>query len=259
MNIVIVEDEILAAERLRNLVLAYDPGNQVLALLDSVEDTVEWLSSHSAPDLLLLDIQLADGLSFSILERVPVRCPVIFTTAYDHYALQAFELYSVAYLLKPITPIALAKALNKLHDLRQMLHQPLSGTISPEVLSSLQHLIQEKNSGYKSKFLVKAGARLQTVPVEKIAYFYSADSYTYLQTTYSSQYILNYTLDELEELIAPSKFFRVSRKFLVSFPAVQDIHSYFKGRLQLQLQPDPGSMPIVSTERVAAFKEWLEH
>lgn len=252
MRIVIFEDEKLASERLIQLIKDIRSDATVLTTLKSVEAAVLWLNANPHPDLVISDIQLLDGLSFEIFEQVNIKCPVIFTTAYDEYALKAFDVNSIHYLLKPIQKEKLALALNKYQEINQS-----QSSDSALDLGQLQLLLQSEKS-YKSRFLVKIGPKIKAIPVEKIAYFYSQDKLTYLVSYDGEKLPLDQTLEELESLLDPKAFFRVNRKFIVHFDAVQQIHSYFKGRVKLTLSPSIEEDIVISSEKTPLFKKWLD-
>lgn len=252
MRVLLVEDEPLAMERLEGLLRSYDPGLDVVAGLDSVGETVAWLRSHRPPDLAFFDIHLADGLCFEIFDQCEVPCPVIFTTAYDAYALQAFQVYSLDYLLKPVDLDDLRRAFSKLDRLRSMgwTNQ------SPVAFEQARFMMSQR---YKSRFLVKSGDRLLTLPTEEIACFFSRHKNTWLVDILGKKYVVNYPLDQLESLLDPRYFFRISRQYIVAVHAIREMVDYTGNRLKLTLvqQPEAGHI-VVSRERVPAFRDWLD-
>lgn len=250
MRVVIFEDEKLASERLIQVLQKIKPEAEVLTSMKSVESAVLWLQSNQHPDLIISDIQLLDGVSFEIFEQVKITCPVIFTTAYDEYAIKAFEVNSIDYLLKPIQQDKLAGALEKYEATNQK-NESFD-------LSKIQELIKGEQT-YKSRFLVKFGQRIKAVPVEKIAYFFSRDKLSYLVTFDGKKLPVDQTLEELDGLLNPKNYFRVNRKFIVHFDAVSDIHPYFKGRVKLELEPVIDEDIVVSSERTPVFKKWLDN
>lgn len=250
MRVVIFEDEKLASERLIQVLKNIKPEAEVLTSVKSVEAAVLWLQSNPHPDLIISDIQLLDGVSFEIFDQVKITCPVIFTTAYDEYAIKAFEVNSIDYLLKPIQQDKLAAAIDKF-DARAQKTEAFD-------ISKIQELIKGEPE-YKSRFLVKFGQRIKAVPVEKIAYFYSRDKLTYLVTFEGQKLPLDQTLEELDGLLNPKNYFRVNRKFIVHFDAVSDIHPYFKGRVKLDLEPTIDEDIVVSSEKTPVFKKWLDN
>ena len=251
MKVLIVEDESMAAKRLTNLLLKLEPDIEILDQLDSVKTAVKWLSNNQA-DLLFFDIQLADGLSFEILNQVNIQTPIIFTTAFDEYAIKAFKVNSIDYLLKPIDPVELKHALEKFH---QNFKQP--ETQQPN-MAMLEQAMKMLTKQYKERFVVKIGEHIHTIPVSDTAYFFSQDKATFLVTEEKKRYIIDYTLEEVEGLIDPQDFFRINRKYLVSMRAVKDIVSYPNSRLRIILHQSDEMDAIVSRERVQDFKKWLD-
>ena len=255
MRILIVEDEPLAAERLEQLILEYESHMKIVAKKDAVSSTIQWLKENEKPDLAFFDIQLADGLSFMIFEQMKVDFPVIFTTAFDEYAIQAFKVNSVDYLLKPIEFESLANAIDKFVKI----HQPFSQQSQKIDFGTIQQLIssvhQQKN--YKARFVVKKGEHLYSIAVEDIAFFYSEDKYTFFKTTASDRFMIDHTLGELELMLDPEKFFRLNRQYLISHQAIKDIISHSHSRLKVQLSQADDDHIIVSKQKVAEFKKWL--
>lgn len=247
----IIEDELPAARQLEKLLNQSSCDCQILGVLDSVEESVQWLRDHSAPHLIFMDIQLADGLSFQIFEQVDVEVPVIFTTAFDQYAIRAFQVNSVDYLLKPIQPDALDQALRKF--------QKYSGTRSNVDAQWMREMVLElQQKRFKERFLVKSGKSLSHLSVSEITAFFAEDGLVFLFDRRGKKYPVDYTLDQLDQSLDPHVFFRVSRKFIVSIDSIQRVHPYFNHRLALELQPAPNVEVIVSRERVAEFKKWMD-
>lgn len=258
MNVLIIEDEPLAAERLTELLHQYDNRIRVMERLDSVEDSVQWLRANPAPDLILLDIHLSDGLSFSIFSHVNVRCPIIFTTAYDQYAIQAFRVNSVDYLLKPVSYDNLVQALQKWQTL-SVEYPPSSAPAElPVDWQKLAELVQQARPSYKTRFLIRFGDHIQYKNTSDIAYFYAEGKTVYLVAAENRRFIVDYTLEELEELLDPQKFFRLNRKIITQIHSVRDVKAYLGGRLKVLLLPAIEVEAIVSRERVADFKAWLD-
>jgi DNA-binding LytR/AlgR family response regulator len=250
MNFVIIEDEELAAKRLEGMIHAFDPGSKVLARLESVEEAVEWFSNNPEPDLIFLDIHLEDGLSFSIFERVTVKAPIIFTTAFDEYAIKAFRLRSIDYLLKPITQSDLNAAILKYRDWN------LTGAPVIDV-DALYEILSRKNRSYKNRFSFQVGQKIKMIPVEEIAYFYSSESITMMVCRDRSEYAVDYSLDQLSAELDPAVFYRISRQFLVSLSAIAHVHVYPKSRLRLELNPAADQEVFVSIDKAVRFREWL--
>lgn len=252
MNVLIVEDEPQAAQRLEKLMKELEPDAAVVDKIDTVKRAVQWLQQHEAPDLILMDIQLADGISFMIFEQHTITSPVIFTTAYDAYALKAFKVNSIDYILKPVDKDELRAALTKLKALVRS--QPDTKIL----LENIGQTIRELTKRFKSRFVIKVGEHLKTVEVDNILFFYSQDKTTFCMTTDNRNLILDYTLEQLEEMIDPSKFFRINRKYYVAANAIQDIISYTNSRLKLVLKYSQDNEIIVARERVQEFKDWLD-
>jgi two-component system, LytTR family, response regulator LytT len=253
MNVLIIEDELPASEMLAEMLTEYDPAIKVLACLESVKSAVNWLSTHSFPDLIFCDIHLADGNSFEIFDQIAVKSPLIFTTAYNQYAIQAFRVNSIDYLLKPFDRQSLANALQKFSEVRR-------GNMAPD-LSELQQMmehLQVKPAGYKSRFLVKSGQTMKYVPTEEVAYFYAEEKVVFLVTTANQKFIIDYTLDGLKPMLDAEKFFRINRQFLVNIQAIQTVKPYFKGRLVVYVTPPSPVDVVVSSEKASSFRSWLE-
>ncbi len=253
MKILIIEDEAPAARRLAALVRDAQPGAEILEIIDSVESSVKWLAAHRPPDLIFMDIQLADGLSFDIFARVEVKAPVIFTTAYDEYALKAFKVNSVDYLLKPVDPEELTNSLRKLQTLRDQFTPPLDTA----VLRSLVQSLRPDQPQFKTRFLVRFADKLVFIQADDVAYFIAEDKYVFVITRDNKKYPLDHTLDELDTMLDPSVFFRLNRKFISHLKSIQSIHTYFNGKLKLHLVPAEPEEVTVSRERAALFKKWL--
>ncbi|MEO1049225.1 MAG: LytTR family DNA-binding domain-containing protein [Bacteroidota bacterium] len=251
MEVIIVEDERLTAERLRDLIHKCDNSIKVHDILPSVDRTLTWFKEHSNPDLMFLDIQLSDGTGFDVLKSL-INCPpIVFTTAYDEHAIRAFKYNSVDYLLKPIHQEDLNTAIQKFRNLGD---QPYYHAPAPP----LEQLDKSVNGTYKKRFLIKVGEQFKTVEVNKIAYFHYEEGMTYLTQKGGLKLPLDYSLDQLEEILNPMDYFRVNRKYLVSLPAISQIHTYFNSRLLLKLDPNHEDEVIVSRDRVQDFKRWVD-
>jgi len=249
MNCLIVEDEKVAAERLSGLIKKYDPSIDITEIVQSVKNAVQWLNTHQAPDLIFMDIQLADGLSFEIFEQTIVKTPVIFTTAYDEYALKAFKVNSIDYLLKPVDLNELKNAIDKFKE------KNLPEEIPAQVFDNIMYSLTKK---FKNKFVIKVGEHIKVFTTEDVQCFYSIVKNTFLQNNSGRDYGISYSLDQLEDLLDPSRFFRINRKFIVSFSAISDIVSYSNSRLLVRLNSNDSNDLIVSREKVQDFKKWLE-
>jgi DNA-binding LytR/AlgR family response regulator len=249
MNVLIIEDEQLAARRLESMILTYDPSVKVLAKLESVEDSVEWFKSNPHPDLIFLDIHLEDDLSFAIFEKVKVESPIIFTTAFDEYAIRAFKLKSIDYLLKPIVQEDLNNAIAK--------YKEWNGQKNGIDMSALFDLISKKEVSYRERFSVSYGQKIKSFGVSEIAYFYSKEGMTYAVLNDSKQYPVDYSLDNLLNELSPKDFFRINRQYLIKHAAIRQVHIFPKSHLKLELAPRPAEDVFVSIDKVTAFKKWL--
>lgn len=252
MNVLIIEDEPLAAQRLESLVADILDNVRIVAKIDSIKKSVQWLQKNPAPDLILMDIQLADGLSFLIFDQCEVKSPVIFTTAYDEYALKAFKVNSIDYILKPVDQADLAQALRKLDSLKSK--QPSQEALMQSIGQAMSMLTKK----YKERFVIKVGEHLKTVDVKNILFFFSQEKTTFCHTTDNRNYILDFTLEQLETLVDPAEYFRVNRKYLVRGDSIQDIISYTNSRLRLVLKNSQDNDVIVARERVQEFRQWLD-
>jgi two-component system, LytTR family, response regulator LytT len=250
MTILIIEDETLAAEKITATLREIDPSFNIVAALKSVESATEWLFQNKHPELIIADIQLLDGLSFDIFQQVKVEVPVIFTTAYDQYAIRAFEVNSIDYLLKPVQKDKLEASLLKLKS--------RSKSASAIPYDEVLKLLRPNQPEYKSRFMVRIGQRITAVPIEKIAYFYSESKLTYIVTDENRRYPFDLPLDEIDVQLNPRIFFKINRQYIVSFSSIAEIHPYFKGRIKLKLNPDQQDEIIVSSERSPEFKKWLD-
>jgi DNA-binding LytR/AlgR family response regulator len=249
LQILIIEDEIPASMLLEKMLSKVVNNYTIIGRCDTVETSVKFLKNNATPDLIFLDIQLGDGLSFDIFTQIKIQCPIIFTTAYDKFAIKAFELNSIDYLLKPIGIADLQKAIDKFQQLRQQVPTP-----QWDMIASL--LDTEKRS-YKQRFLVYAGDTLKVIPVTEIAYFYSLNSNTFLVTMNHSIYTTDMSLEKIMEVLTPENFFRINRQYIVSFQSIAKISFLSTSKLKLQLQPSPQEEIIVSSNKNQVFKEWL--
>lgn len=250
MNVLIIEDEKPAARLLQRKLQKL--GLEAGTMLHSVEESIEWFSNNPHPELIFLDIQLSDGLSFEIFESIAIDSAVIFTTAYDEYALRAFKLNSIDYLLKPIDEDDLETAVNKYRE-----RQPKAQNVSLDFDQIKRMLANPSEKNYKKRFTVKMGQHLKMINIEDAECFYSENKGTYIRTIDGRDYLLENTLEQLENELDPSKFFRISRKFIVSITAIKDIVVYSNSRLKIILPTYKDDEVIVSRERVNDFKEWL--
>jgi two-component system, LytTR family, response regulator LytT len=256
LNVIIIEDEPAAARRLEKLLKENGAAITVLAHLDSISASVAWLKKNPPPDLAFMDIELADGKSFEIFKQTQVSCPVIFTTAYNEFALQAFKVNSVDYLLKPIAPEALHAALEKFNHLKALYSSASAGNPMFDAAKLLESLATSKKV-YRSRFLIALRERFVTVRVEDVAYFYSEFKITNLVTHDGKRHAIEQTLEELESELNPSEFYRANRQFIVSAKSVADIRAHFGNKLKLYVQPDYPEEVLVSKEKAGEFKAWL--
>ena len=252
LKVLIFEDESLSAEHLVKLIRRYDPAIELLGIIESVKQGVDWFPNHPHPDLLLMDIQLSDGSCFELFRQVRLDMPVIFTTAYDEYAIQAFKVNSIDYLLKPIDFQELQLAIEKFRKQRNHMIQ------NPEQVYEQLYSRLIQTSRYKKRLLIKVGEQLKQVNVEDIAYFLFDDGMCWAVTFAKTRLPVDFSLDDLEQMLDPKMFFRINRKFIVKPEAIDKIHTYFNNRLKLQLRPDPETEVLVSRERVVDFKSWLD-
>lgn len=256
MTVLLLEDEYPAAERLQRLLRQAAPEAQLLAVLDSVAGALQWLDTNPPPDLILSDIQLADGLSLEVFEQTVVRSPVIFTTAYDAYAIRAFKANSVDYLLKPVKLAELTTALTKLQEWRTPAAPAPDDTA--QRLERLLDALPRPERQFKTRFLVRSGEQLLPLAVTQAAWFQSRHETTTLCTLDGRRFVVEYTLEQLESLLDPTQFFRLNRQLLAQLPAVQRLHPHFNGKLLVDLHPAPSEEVLVSREKAGAVKNWLE-
>jgi DNA-binding LytR/AlgR family response regulator len=251
MNVIIIEDEKPSARRLQRMLERLDMKTEIM--LHSVEESITWFENNEHPALIFLDIQLSDGLSFEIFEAIDIQSAVIFTTAYDEYALQAFKLNSIDYLLKPIDEDDLAKAVSKYKS-----RAPQQQKVTLDFNDIKKLLVNPIEREFKKRFSVKIGQHLKLINIDDIECFYSENKGTYLYTSEGRNYLLDTTLEQLEHELEPQQFFRINRKFFVNIQAIKDMVSYTNSRLQIKLNSFNEQDVIVARERVKDFKEWLE-
>ena len=246
MKVIIIEDEKPAAEKLQKAIQQADPAIEIVAILNSVKASAEWLQENPMPDLLFMDIELSDGLSFKIMEKINITSPVIFCTAFDEHWQEAFEHNSIDYLLKPVKQEKLETALNKYDKLKQ------------HFASGFHQLLHHQpQAGYKKRFLVKRGTDYVTVKTDDIAYFYAAHKLVCMIDSKNQKFILDQSLADIEKQLDPAQFYRVNRKYLIHLNAIKKIKSYPKSKLQLEVEPTLNEEIIISQENVAGFKEWM--
>ncbi len=253
MNILIIEDEPAAAKRLVKLLPAVDSSIEVTAVIDSVEDAIGWFQKNDPPDLAFADVQLADGTCFEIFDTIDPGCPLIFVTAYDEYAIRAFKLNSIDYLLKPVDPKELKQAIEKFHKY---------GKAATDTASNLTALLEHLDAGkkaYKSRFLVKTRDAYYIVSCGDLSYIFIADQLVYLVTRDGKHHLVDSSLDELEKVLDPAQFYRINRQMMVRADAVRSVSKWFNSRLILELSPPHSGDVVVSREKVGGFKQWLDN
>lgn len=252
MKVLIIEDEPLAAQRLESLVAELLPSFEILRPIDSVKKSVHWLKHNPHPELILMDIHLADGISFQIFEQCEVNCPVIFTTAYDQYALKAFKVNSIDYILKPVDKSELKQALKKFDSINSVNHT------NRALIDNMGAVMRMLTRKYKERFVIKLGEKLRSIEVSDVALFMSVEKTAFAQTTDGRKHVLDHTLDELQDLVDPDQFFRINRKYIIALSAIREITSHINSRLKLQLKVSHDDDVIVARERVQEFRAWLD-
>ncbi|CAN5183937.1 LytTR family DNA-binding domain-containing protein [soil metagenome] len=251
IRILIIEDEAAASKRLQKMVTDLMPDITIAGVLVSISASVDWFNNNKQPDLVLSDIHLADGSSFEIFKTVKIDCPIIFITAYDQYALEAFKHNSIHYLLKPVKKEELSDALEKF----KKMHAAQKGnTIDFEKIIAA---FKKPEATYKDRFIIRFGEHIKTIETNDIAYFYTESKANYAVMKDGKRYPIDHNLDELEQLIDPKKFFRINRQFIIGYSSITEMVSYSKSRVLIKLNPPSKLETIVSTERSAAFKSWL--
>jgi DNA-binding LytR/AlgR family response regulator len=261
MKILLVEDEPFAQQELKRMLKKFDENLEILAILDSVEETVAFFKTEAKPDLVFMDIELSDGNSFEIFTQVKVTAPVIFTTAYNEHALKAFKVNAIDYLLKPIEEDALFAAINKFKEIKE----GYAG--NPEVADTeeiefnnerFENLLKYASNSFKSRFLVTMADKMKYVDIDDIAYFFAQDSTVFLVTKEKRQFIINYNLEELEQHLNPRTFFRLNRKYISSITAINDVQRHFNSRLKVSLNPSVTDEVLVSRVKVPELLSWLD-
>jgi len=251
MKVVIIEDEKPAAEKLQKSLQKIDQSIEVIAVLNSIKESLQWMRENEQPELFLMDISLTDGLSFKIFEQEKINCPVIFITAYDEYWQEAFEYNSIDYLLKPVKQEKLEAAIKKYESLKQYFASNFKNLLNWQQ--------QPNGSGYKKRFLVKRGVDYISIKTEEIAYFYATHKLVCLVNNNNQKYILDQSLTDLEKQLDPSLFYRVNRKFLLQMNSIKRIKSSSKSKLLLEVSPPVDEEISISPENAAAFKDWMGH
>lgn len=251
ISVVILEDEHLAAENLQQMLIACNANIEIMGVFDSVKSSLQWFLKNNPPDLIFSDIQLSDGLSFEIFETININVPIIFTTAYNDYAIRAFKHNSIDYLLKPYDKKEIQFALNKF--LKQQEQTKIS--ISPEFWNQLSSAIEQR---YRNRFLIKIGEKIKFIETKNILYFYSLEKATFCKTTENADVLLDFSLDQIEQMVTPDNFFRINRKYIVTLSAIKEIIAFTNSRLKIDLQFCDDKEVIVSRERVNLFKSWID-
>ena len=250
----IIEDEKYAASHLKKLINDGRFKIEIIDVLDSVKQAVQWLSANKMPDLIFLDVQLSDGISFEIFNNITVSCPIIFTTAYEEYAIKAFKLNSIDYLLKPVNMNDLTYAINKFE-----MYEPLTvNNVPGDLQQKFENVLKIMLRQYKSRFIVNAGIHIKSVETDKIYMFYSLEKATYLFDENGKSYDINYSLDQTENLVDPEIFFRISRKHIVNINAIEDIVNYSSSRLKLKIKNCSDNDVFVSRSNIKKFRIWLD-
>ncbi|OYU95402.1 MAG: DNA-binding response regulator [Bacteroidetes bacterium B1(2017)] len=250
MRIIIVEDELPAFNRIKKLILEIHPDTEILGHADSITSAVSLFNTYPDVELALLDIELADGQSFEIFNQVKVTCPIIFTTAYDEFALKAFKVNSIDYLLKPIDPNELKQALDKFKQLQNK-------KADIDLNQLLRAFQPAATSAYKQRFLVKLGQKLISIAAQDIAYFMAADKVVYLVAKDQRKFIVDHSIEELANLMNPTSFYHLNRQFLANLDSIESVSSYFNGKLKISLRPSVAEEVLVSREKASDFKLWL--
>lgn len=251
-RVLIIEDEEPAARRLFKLIKEIEPAADLLDSLESVSSAIDWLRNNPHPDLIFSDIQLADGISFDIFKTLELNCPVVFVTAYDQYAIEAFKVNSIDYILKPVKKEELQAAIRKFRQHQKPAQAPAWD------MKKLLEAYQPQGQGYKNRFVVRYGDHIKTIQTEEIAYCYTEDKVNFLTTHEGRRYAIDSNLDQLESQLPPHDFFRINRQYIISIRAISEMLAHTKGRVLIKLQPPARHETIVSTERSAAFKAWLD-
>ncbi|MGB0880629.1 MAG: LytR/AlgR family response regulator transcription factor [Polaribacter sp.] len=255
MKVLLIEDEMPAQRLLKETLQEIEFETEVVGCLNSIKSAVAWFQNNPHPDIVLLDIQLSDGLSFEIFKQVKVDSTIIFTTAYDEYAIQAFKVNSIDYLLKPIEKDELQTAFEKYFQYNTQFIQEKNSNIDFKELASL---IKNEKPNYRKRFLIQSNESFFHLPVEEIAFFYSMQGITFAVTFEKREYPVNFSLESLKDQLQPDNFFKINRQFIVSLNAIKRVHSYFNGKLKLELQPSYTEDIVVGKDKAAAFKRWLD-
>lgn len=255
IKVIIIEDEIPAQRLLKETLQEIDVKTEVVCCLNSIKSTVEWFQNNPHPDIILLDIQLSDGLSFETFKQVTIESSIIFTTAFDEYAIQAFKVNSIDYLLKPVEKGELQTAFEKYNEFNKQFVKEQNSHINFKELASL---IKNQESDYRKRFLIHSNESFFHLPVEEIALFYSMQGITFAVTFEKREYPVNFSLESLKEQLHPDNFFKINRQFIVNIDAIKRVHSYFNGKLKLEIKPSQTEDIVVGKDKAAAFKRWMD-
>ncbi|MDX1936063.1 MAG: LytTR family DNA-binding domain-containing protein [Flavihumibacter sp.] len=251
MKILIVEDEEQAYKRLKKLIAEAVPGAVILDVVMSIQSAIKWFAGNPMPDLVFMDVNLADGESFEIFKQVSITCPIIFTTAYEEYAIKAFKVNSIAYLLKPVDKADIEAAMAKLHSIKG--HSP-----APDYVNLLKNLQQPLATAYRERFVVKLGDNLKSIPTDEVAYFFTENKANFLCTREGKKYPIDFNLDQVETQLNPKTYFRINRQFIIAMSSIDEMKSYTRSRVIIKLKPASHLDTIVSVERANKFRDWLE-
>ena len=251
MTILIIEDEEPAYKRLQKMLKELEPDHTLFDQIVSVSSAVKWFKENDAPNLIISDIQLSDGISFEIFKQVDIKCPVIFTTAYDQYAIEAFKVNSIDYLLKPVKKEELGKAITKFKAFTPAIAAPAID------INKLLQSLQPAGADYKKRFVVRYGEHIKTIDIEEVVYFYTEDKATFMCTKDARRFVVDFNLDTLDSILDPKIFFRINRQYIISIHSIAEMFAYSKSRVLIKLNPASKHETIVSTERSADFKHWL--
>lgn len=251
MKVLIIEDEVLNAKRLLAMLSEIDPSIEVLALLEGVDESIDWLKNNMHPDVIFTDVRLTDGLCFDIFAVIKPSCPLIFTTAFDEYALRAFQVNSIDYLLKPIKKEELEKSITKLRHTKQT-------SQLEHILADMANILRQQKKTYRTRFLIPHSDTFYTILTQEVAYFYTEFRICRAVMPNGDQHILPFTMEELEEQLDPTVFFRVSRQYLINSSSISCINNYFNGKLHIVVKPASTEKIIISRDRSKIFKQWLD-
>jgi two-component system response regulator LytT len=255
LKVLIIEDEIPAQRLLKETLQEVAITTEVIGCLNSIKSAVAWFQNNEHPDIVLLDIQLSDGLSFDIFKQVNIESLIIFTTAYDEYAIQAFKVNSLDYLLKPIEKDELQTAFEKYNQYNKQYIQEQNSNIDFKELASL---IKSEKPNYRKRFLIQSNESFFHLPVEDIALFYSMQGITFAVTFEKREYSVNFSLENLKDQLQPDNFFKINRQFIVNIDAIKRVHSYFNGKLKLEIKPSHAEDVIIGKDKAASFKRWMD-